>query len=310
MNLSNLKIGVVAHDAGGAELLSSYIKRNKLDCKYLTEGPAKQIFTRKLGGFASVGLVEMLEQVDLILCGTSWQSSLEIDAIAEARKKKIISISFIDHWVNYRERYTRKGNMTLPDEIWVGDYLAMEKAKHEFPETTIRLVENHYLLDIKEKLIKNNLAPMGKSEKKKILYVTEPTSEHALLRYGDKLYFGYTEEEALSFFLNNIKNEADAVSSILIRPHPSENPAKYFWVSEKYSLPVMYSNNLDILDDILWSDVVVGCGSMAMVIALLASKLVMSSIPNSSQRGRLPHSEIISMYDEILNKRSRFMDRA
>ena len=38
---------------------------------------------------------------------------------SEKQGKKVIS--FLDHWVNYQERFTRNNNKYLPDEIWVGE---------------------------------------------------------------------------------------------------------------------------------------------------------------------------------------------
>ena len=44
------KIIVVAHDAGGAEILASWIKRNSIsNFELVLEGPAIAVFERKLG---------------------------------------------------------------------------------------------------------------------------------------------------------------------------------------------------------------------------------------------------------------------
>ena len=37
-----------------------------------------------------------------------------------------------------------------------------------------------------------------------ILYVCEPIREHAYLKYGNERHWGYTEEDALKYFLENI----------------------------------------------------------------------------------------------------------
>ena len=41
-------IGVISHDAGGAEVLSSWIKENPDNYSLLLGGPAKEIFQKKL----------------------------------------------------------------------------------------------------------------------------------------------------------------------------------------------------------------------------------------------------------------------
>ena len=42
-------VGIVSHDAGGAEILSSYVVQNNLSCIYYLAGPTINIFERKLG---------------------------------------------------------------------------------------------------------------------------------------------------------------------------------------------------------------------------------------------------------------------
>ena len=128
-------LGIVSHDAGGAEILSNWVKRNNKDTKFMffLRGPAKKIFHRNL----DINLVDQneqtiqnfLDEIDLLICGTSWQSSLEREFIFEAKKSKIKVISILDHWVNYRERFIVNKSLVLPDEIWVCDEFAYKKAK-------------------------------------------------------------------------------------------------------------------------------------------------------------------------------------
>ena len=40
------KTAIVAHDAGGAEVLSSYVRQQGLDCLFSLRGPALAIFER------------------------------------------------------------------------------------------------------------------------------------------------------------------------------------------------------------------------------------------------------------------------
>ena len=103
---------VVAHDAGGAEILSSLVRRERAaDLRqhvFVLEGPARQIFAAKLGAPENLPLDEALAMSSSVLCGTGWQSMLETDAIALARAQDKRSVAFLDHWVNYRERFIRR----------------------------------------------------------------------------------------------------------------------------------------------------------------------------------------------------------
>lgn len=299
-------IAIIAHDAGGAEILSSYVHQTGLDCCYSLDGPACKIFERKLGPILSLPFEQAVDQSTSILCGTSWQSDIEINAIKLARSQGKRSIAFIDHWVNYRDRFIRSSETSLPDEIWVGDDMAEAMAKEIFPGLPITLVNNPYLKDIEQQLnaIQEQRAPSQDSIA--ILYVCEPVSEHARLRYGDANYWGYVEEDALRYFLSNVSALGKSIKSILIRPHPSESAEKYSWVKNEFPLPIVIAGSRSLLEEIADSDFVVGCESMAMVVALFAGKKVMSCIPPGGRVCVLPHAEIISLHNVLGMKAAVF----
>ena len=145
-------IAVVSHDAGGAEVLSSYVRRSGLECLFVLAGPARKIFERKLGEVNAMPLDEALLRADSILCGTSWPSAFEWNAMKQARVCGKRSVAILDHWMNYGVRFTREGETCLPDELWVGDAEAEKLARSLFPATKLTLVENPYFLDIREEL--------------------------------------------------------------------------------------------------------------------------------------------------------------
>lgn len=292
-------IAIASHDAGGAEILSSLVRRNGLKPIYILDGPAKDIFGKKLGPIEVISIDEAVESASMLLCSTSWQSDLEVTSIKKFKNAKKRSIAFIDHWVNYQERFSRNGQINLPDEIWVGDTISFSLARGVFQNIDIRLVDNPYFLDINEEVSlmeKKNRNSDGLC----VLYVTEPIKDHAKLRYGDERYWGYVEEEALRYFLNNLYALGKNVSNICIRPHPSEVRDKYNWAAKEFNLPISISNDNTLLCDIAGSDVVVGCESMAMVIGLIASKTVISCIPPGGRACVLPHSEIIN-YSQLIS---------
>jgi hypothetical protein len=284
-------IAVVAHDAGGAEILSSYLRKTRIPAVLTLDGPALKIFERKLGTLQLLPLEQAIAKSSQVLCGTSWQSNLEFDAIQQAHATQKRSVAFIDHWVNYRERFVRSGVTCHPDEIWVGDEIAAKIAREEFAQVPVKVVGNPYLDDIQAEL-QGVATPHESSDGVVVLYVCEPVSEHALMRYGNRRHFGYVEEEALRFFLDNLDALDAKVARIRIRPHPSEIAGKYDWVVRDYDLPLDIVGKETLVQDIAVSDVVVGCESMAMVVGLLANKRVISCIPPQGPPCRLPHPQI------------------
>lgn len=284
-------IAIVCHDAGGAEILSSWLQQNPQPHCLVLDGPAVHIFQRKLGNIALTELKSAIDLSDFVLCGTSWASDLEKEAIllSKATGKRVVA--FLDHWCNYRERFQLGAMSHLPDEIWVGDSDAEVIANNFFPNTLIRLVPNPFFKDIEYELTK--IRPAFKAHpKKSILYVCEPIREHALLAFGNERYWGYTEEDALHYFFKNIKALGVEISEIKIRPHPSENEFKYDWALHENDLVTETRSTKSLIQQVADADIVAGCGSMAMVIGLLAKKRVVSVIPPGGSECKLPQLNI------------------
>jgi len=287
-----VRVALVSHDAGGSEVVSSYVRQHGLECRYALSGPALRIFERKLGTIALLSPEEAITQCDWLLCGTSWQSDMEWRAIGLARACGKRSVAFLDHWADYQERFVRKGTVHLPDEIWVGDSIALDIARSTFPNISVSLVPNPYLIDLKAELAVIPRRPRQNDIGLDVLYVCEPTGEHALRAYGDERYWGYTEQDALRYFLSNLRVLNAPVNRIVIRLHPAEAPNKYQWVRQEFDLPIAFGQKRLLLEEIMECDVVVGCASMAMVVGLLAEKRVVSSIPPGGRACSLPQTEI------------------
>lgn len=295
-------IAVISHDAGGAEILSSYVRRMEIDCICVLDGPACKIFERKVDRVKTGSLEAAVNQCTRVICGTSWNSDIELTAIKLARLSGKPSVAFVDHWVNYRERFIRSGEIILPDEIWVGDVMAKTIAEDVIPNIIVTLVDNPYLRDIREELLLNQPCRSSVSKSSNVLYVCEPISVHALLRHGDARFWGYSEDDALRYFLSNISAIGKPIDQIVIRPHPSESFDKYAWIRNEFELPIALGGARTLLEEIRDSDIVVGCESMALVVALHAGKNVISCIPPHGRPCTLPYPDIISM-QSILDRR-------
>ncbi len=294
-------IAIVSHDAGGAEVISSYVRQEGLDCLYVLEGPALKVFQKKIKSINTLTLDEAISQAETILCGTSWQSNLELNAIKLAREKGKHTISFIDHWVNYHDRFEMNGSTVLPDEIWVGDHIAKSLVNKIFPEMPVTLIENPYFKDIIKDLSNIAIPKKDCSESNTLLYICEPLSEHANLQYGNKCHWGYVEEDALRYFLNNVTALTRSYDRIIIRPHPSERENKYNWVLDEYNLPIEIGGVDSLLKEILQADIVAGCQSTAMVVGLLAKKRIVSCIPSGGASCGLPHKDIEHLQNIVRN---------
>ncbi|PIS09198.1 hypothetical protein COT75_02975 [Candidatus Beckwithbacteria bacterium CG10_big_fil_rev_8_21_14_0_10_34_10] len=322
------KILVVSHDAGGANILASLVKKNKGDFKWLLylAGPAKKIFLEKKISIYAEALhlknhriekILKLFQPDLVLTGSGGGSSLEIDFIKSAKKNNIKTACFLDHWINYRERFGYPGDwkMNLPDYIFVGDRWAYRIAlKNGFPKKIILQIKNPYFEESLEqaKKVEQNNKKQHQNKKMRILYISEPIFQSALKKYRNSHYFGYTEYEVIKDLLKIIKSRSMGILlELKIRLHPAEKINKYSEMlkSERYKRIrklVSISNparNL-LVQDCIWADIVIGSSSMALFIAFIVGKKVISYIPTNKQVFSFPQKEIkrINSRKELLKE--------
>ena len=296
---------VVAHDAGGAEIVSSWVKHHEKlkEFSYLLEGPAVNIFSRKLGEVENLtrsALFTNLFRYDRVLTGTGWASDLERLALKTAKQSRTTSATYLDHWFGYGRRFLLDGQMVLPDELWVGDSKALQIARQEFPGVPVKLEPNLYFKEmvdaIRELSSKVSVKDKGLI---RILYVTEPTSHITELRHSDPNHFGYTEFEALESYLKYLKTQNyKNIEKIRIRRHPAEQKGKYSSLLAGFSnhFPIEEDLDTSLVEDCAWADWVVGCQSMAMVIALLAGKKVFSCIPERGKLMPLPFEGITRLF--------------
>lgn len=287
-------ICIVSHDSGGAEVLASYVAQNGLDALFVLGGPAISVFRRRLGPIATISLDEAFSKADWMLCGTSWQSDLEWNAIATGRTAGKRTVAFIDHWVHYRERFVRRGIQHLPDEIWVGDTMAEPIARDCFSDLPVRLVPNPYFEDIRRYFaqVDGRRPPACRDAGQSVLFVCEPISEHGRRQFGDERHWGYTEFDALRYFFANIDALGQPVARVVVRPHPAEPAGKYDWIGAEFGAGATVGGTQPLLEEIAASDVVVGCQSMAMVVGLMAGRRVVSCVPPGGTPCMIPFAQV------------------
>jgi hypothetical protein len=282
-------IVVVANDAGGGEILAAYLKTQPgINFVAYTAGPAARIFERE-GLPSQPAAVDIIgtnllqhREAGLVLTGTGWMTPIERLAIIEAKKLGIPSAAFLDHWVNYRERFGYPDpdwQANLPDQIWVGDEAAEQLAREFFPTQVIRLVPNPYVKSFAARY--HTLLEANNAKSSGVLFIGEPNS--------------YCQEvvEALLTYLA-AKSYAGLV---ILRPHPAEGEERYIALVNKYSnqLTLDISQNRNILDDFLRCRVVVGMESAALAVAAACGKPTVSFITAPQVSCPVPLATIIKI---------------
>ncbi len=287
--LSGKHTAIVAHDAGAASQIFAWLQSGLLQidqCRFCLEGPAAKLFQVQQPNFKLFSLEDVLIGAETFLTGTSWASSLEHNARIVAKNNGIKSIAVIDHWANYRERFVRDHIEILPDIIWVSDKYAYREAKRCFANIDIVEQKNDYLKTQIDEVLTYNI--FRQENVTNILYVLEPIRDSWA---GVKVA---GEFQALDFFMNSIPslNLGEGLS-IILKPHPSDPEDKYdYWVKSSSFTNIHIEKKQGLARLLAWSDVVVGCETYAMVVALAAHKRVISSLPRHAHNCRLPYDKI------------------
>jgi hypothetical protein len=303
LSRSSSLVAIASHDAGGSEVLSSFIKRNPPESRplYFLSGPAVDIFRKKLGDIDVTPPHSSTKGIDYLVCSTSWQSDIEFNMIRSFRLAGKSSVAFLDHWTNYKQRFQRNGRFFFPNEIVVGDFWALDLARSAFPRVPIGFVQNAFFQDFLECFASAEVVNSeGDGDGTRVLYICEPINDQNDLISINQKHLRYTGKDALNFFLQNITALGINKIKLTVRPHPSESIEKYSWVLSKVS-DAKVNRDESIATALACNDIVVGCNSMAMVLALIVNKRVLCSIPDQTSRCVLPAKEIEYIHD-LINK--------
>ena len=228
------KILIICRDAGGAELISSWLKFNKISFSGIISGPAKNIFKQKKLKFKKIPFLKnAIKENQIIITGTGWNYKEYFKSWNLAKKYKKIIISFIDHWKNYKLRFKFKKKYFFPQEIWVSDIYAKKKAKKIFTKSKIRLIKNHYLEQLRKKKTHYR-------KKNKIIIATNNLdAAKKILKEKIKI----SDEFFVLKSINFIKNKYDS-KNIYLKIHPSEKRKKYIQILKRNNL-----TNIKMLKD-------------------------------------------------------------
>lgn len=285
-------LAVVCHDAGAANLIIGWLAGYSGSIRVCMEGPARVLWVKAFPNIRSVALADALNGAATLLSGTGWASDLEYEARKLARVRGIRNIAVIDHWVNYTERFVRHGVPVLPDEVWVADDEAAAEVRRCFPALPVKTLPNIYLEKLLREVVTFCPTP-ARRDPKSILYVLEPIRGE----WGRSGEAG--EFQALAYFLDNLpKLGIQTDIEIRLRPHPADPPGKYDGWPMRYSdLALVIDSTRTLAEQIAWADWVVGCETFALVIALHANKIALSSLPPVAPRCRLPQRELLHLQE-------------
>ena len=248
-------------------MMASYFFFSKKKINTILTGPALKIFKKFnliYKNFDKRRLNSLVKKSTMIYTGTGWQTDLEKSAILLAKKHKIKVISFVDHWVNYRQRFLLNAKKILPDEILVNNKRAETQLKFDsfFKKSKIKLITNFYKKYI---LKKTKVFRFIKNNKFNILFISEP--------FIKKIH-GFSNQDIIVEFVRYLRANFKKKIILNIRMHPSQKEIDFRFVKKiKYqNIILKISNRENLEEDIITNDLVIGCNSYALIVSLWLKK--------------------------------------
>lgn len=288
---------LVSHNAGGAAVLAAWAAHQpsnmQFDC--LLSGPAVGVFCQRLirANLIAPTALAFNRYTAVISSTSSAETAWETRWIEQARAQGIKTISMLDHWTNYVSRFLWRGEYVFPDEIWVCDAYALTLAhncQQQLPEyPPVQQVPNYYLQDLVNYI---RARRDGAHTAGNILFVSEPSNNPL-----------YTAQQALEQFLDYVQAEPSAYKTLRLRLHPREQQEDYAPIFNGWRgrMTIELSSNSRLEDDLCWASWVVGCQTMAMVVAQAAGIEVASCLPAGVTTSALPHKEIPRLFPPSTN---------
>jgi hypothetical protein len=310
-----MKVLAVAGDAGGASALRPVIRHLLKDRVPVT----CLAYAEAFGLWEADGLHPKpvdgadLSSCDRLLLGTSVnKDQWELRCILQAQAGRIPTLSVLDFWVHYRERFTvQDGRMVLPGAIAVMD----DQAKREmvelgFPQERLHITGQPAFDDLKSyedpdtrKQASAEVRRLGDCREQEIciLYVSQPLSQ-----LWSREQLGFDEHEVFADLvqsLNSVLAKRSVRACLLVKLHPRECRDAVSFPETQLShlrVSVIDAMGIDPRWLVLGSDLVCGMNSILLMDACLLRRPVLSYQPQIRIADSLPanrHGWSRAVYD-------------
>lgn len=284
-------IVVVCGDPGGANAVAPVIEllrtENRLSVHALAYRQARVLWADRGLAHEEIPesatqdfIVRQLRQLNarLVLTGTSInQFEFEKQFIAAARSLQIPSISVLDFWSNYAQRFSDEngGLVYLPEYIAVMDQLARDEMIAERIDPSRIVITGHPALDCLAKFRMAFEPQQRRSTRRElgvdegdwlVLYASQPPSfvdgadEEGVPPWLDR----QRAVKALIGAMEALSKEYEKKTVLLIRPHPRENIDVYQGVTSEL-VQIVHRHGGEPHALMMSADAVVGMNTMFLV---------------------------------------------
>lgn len=216
------KIIFLANDPGGHDVIRPVYNR------FIESGHDAELFLSGAAGRKDAEhekteediLSTLLDYCDkqarfILVTGTSWNSTIEAESVRLCNSRGIRTISILDYWSNYKERFRLGNGYVFPGHLFVMDWMAFREAGESgIPMGIMEIVGQPGLDFYVHKSREKPQRHLPGDQKKKILFLSQPLSE--LYGKGE----GYTEFDAFEDVLRAGKALG---CEVCIKFHPKES---------------------------------------------------------------------------------------
>lgn len=281
-------IFAIAHDTGGAQLVSALFRAEASRFRWLPgvfrSSPAERIFGRLSEPSQSLLYLDaepaatILKTVrpDLVLTATSG-AKVELPFIRAARELGIPSVSLLDHWINYRERFAYPAPdwmNNVPDVVAAADAVALDIARQTgFPR--VLPLKNYYLADMVQRY---HSIPPASDDETSLLLLSQvvPFDPHRTTGIQQAAVAPY-EWQILHDLLVNFDKLARFldIEKLVVRKHPAMHGLLYNDLAERFSgvpLEIESPAGRDLGASLRTAKLVIGRSSMALFTATALGK--------------------------------------
>jgi hypothetical protein len=286
-------IGIVCHEAGSAEIISEYLKKNKSKVLLCSNSLVRSVFKKKNIETDIVSLKECVNRSKYLITGTS-NTNKELQAIKFCKQMNKKTITFLDHWSNYQTRFLLNKELIFPYEVNVFDNHAFNKFSALYPFVRLKQKKNLYLSQFKKNILK--FKNKFKTHQKNILILTTPISSKAFKLFNNRYYYGFDEFAYIEKILDKLNKTKYKNYKVYLKIHPSEKISTYNKFIKKKKLPLIILKESNFHKFLFSMKMIIGFNSMLMYLVSEATNIsVLSYIPKGKIKNVLPSSKIKSL---------------
>lgn len=248
---------------------------------------------------------------NVLLLGTSWGWTLDKRLLSLGNECLLPSVSVVDHWTHYRERFLdpRSNRLVLPTRIAVPDQVALAQAAraglpedlmiatgHPHLETMINALEAPGCQARARELRRAWCESLGRSPdgSRVVLFVSEPFSQfHGP---GSPSPYDFTEQDALEGVveaIETLEQQTRGRLALVVKRHPREQsqPLQFGSRAKRRNLCVVSGQEPSSVC-VMAADLVVGMLSMVLLEAVLAGRPASSFRPTRTAAEAFIGSEL------------------